>query len=76
MVYWYGLRRLRASNKCLSVVPLGMVNRTRMGFLGGSHLMLRGLFLNLLLVRVMGLLPYFPNMSIQVCFAFVMGIPF
>lgn len=76
LVYWFGVGGLMVAIKSLLTVVLDLAGSSRVRFLGGSHLMVRALFLNLLFVRFMGLLPYFPNLRAYDRFAMVMAVPF
>lgn len=53
-----------------------MVGGSRLGFLGGSRLMVSRLFLLLLFVGIGGLVPYVPNVRANGGFVFIMGLCF
>lgn len=53
-----------------------MVRNSRLGFLGGSRLMTRRLFLLLLFVGVFGLMPFIPNIRGNGGFVVIIGLGF
>lgn len=76
MVYWYRVGRLEAVFGRLVSLPLGMVKESKMGILGGSHLIIPCLFITLLGVNVVGLLPYSFRVRSHLVFRINFGLSF
>lgn len=76
LVFWYEERRASSILREILRIPILMVRRSKLMFLGGSALMMSSLFITLFAVNVVGGIPYALSMSSHLVFRVGFAVPF
>ena len=74
MIYYYGLGRIESMFSFLISLMTDLVKDTKLGILGGSHVLLSTLFIVLLFTNELGLLPYCFRIRSHLVFSMSFGL--